>query len=154
MLPSFWKPFPAKQENKACPSIDTYSVRECCFLDITCLWLFFYYFWYSVFSSSNAYTHTTLGSNPYECQPDKLPTAPARCSYISACQPDFLFSISIFIIAFHNHAPLHFWKPFSQKSQADDGAKTPNRNQTADLLSSKTQYNTSHLWNIHTLSNP
>ena len=145
--------FPAKQENKACPPIDTYSVRECRFLDITCLWNFYYYFWYSVFSSSNVYTHSALGSNPYECQPDKLPTAPVRCSYIAACQPDFLFSIRIFIIAFHNHAPLHFESYCSQNLQADDGARTPNRNRTAKPLFSIIQSNTSYLWNIHTITN-
>ena len=31
-------------ENKACPPIDTRSVRECRFNNITCLWNFFYYF--------------------------------------------------------------------------------------------------------------
>lgn len=147
-------PFSAKQENKACPPIDTRSVRECRFLDITCLWHFFYYFWYSVFSSSNAYTHSALGSNPYECQPDKLQTAPVRRSYIAACQPDFLFSIRIFIIAFHNHAPLHFESYCPQNLQADDGARTPNRNRTAKPLFSIIQSNTSYLWNIHTIINP
>lgn len=146
-------PFSAKQENKACPPIDTRSVRECRFLDITCLWHFFYYFWYSVFSSSNAYTHSALGSNPYECQPDKLQTAPVRRSYIAACQPDFLFSIRIFIIAFHNHAPLHFESYCSQNLQADGGTRTPNRNRTAVLLYSIIQSNTSYLWNIHTITN-
>ena len=141
-------------ENKACPPIDTRSVRECRFNNITCLWTFFYYFWYSVFSSSNVYTHSALCSNPYECQPDKLQTALVRRSYIAACQPDFLFSIRIFIIAFHNHAPLHFESYCPQNLQADDRARTSNRNQTADLLSSIIQSNTSHLWNIHTLSNP
>lgn len=106
--------FPAKQENKACPPMDTYSVRECRFLDITCLWHFFYYFWYSVFSSSNAYTHSALGSNPYECQPDKLQTAPVRRSYIVACQPDFLFSIRIFIF-FRTAMPLSILKAIVHK---------------------------------------
>ena len=146
--------FPAKQENKACPPIDTYSVRECRFNDITCLWHFCYYFWYSVFSSSNAYPHTALGSNPYECQPDKLQIVPARRSYIATCQPDFLFSIRIFIIAFHNHAPLHFESYCPQNLQADDRARTSNRNRTAKPLFSIIQSNTSYLWNIHTIINP
>lgn len=107
-------PFSAKQENKACPPIDTRSVRECRFLDITCLWHFCYYFWYSVFSSSNAYPHTALGSNPYECQPDKLQTAPVRRSYIVACQPDFLFSIRIFIF-FRTAMPLSILKAIVHK---------------------------------------
>lgn len=78
-------------------------------------------------------------------------TVPVRRSYIAPCQPDFLFSIRIFIIAFHNHAPLHFESYCSQNLQADDGARTPNRNRTAKPLFSIIQSNTSYLWNIHTI---